>query len=129
MVNGRKQLRGKKDQSALWNAKGKEKVRGGVKFLPVTSFFGIYFFLVDKKYYPSIVQLLLENINLSHDASLVAHLRIVITHFALVDYSHILNLKINMYCILYDIGILFRVERILCLNNYGDGHVYLLFLY
>ena len=72
---------------------GKEKVGVCVHFLPVTSLFGIHLSLVHKNYYPSIIQLLFENIHLSHDASLVVYFWIVITHFALVDYSNILNLK------------------------------------
>ena len=75
----------------------KEKVRVCVHFLPVTSLFGIQLFLVHKKYYPSIIQLLFENIHLSHDASLVVHFWIVITHCALVYYSSILNLKLNAF--------------------------------
>ena len=63
------------------------------KFLTCTSLFGTHLFLVHKNYYPSIIQLLFENIHLSHDASLVVHFWIVITYFALVDYSNILNLK------------------------------------
>ena len=72
---------------------GKEKVRACVHFIPVPSLFGIHLFLVDKNYYPSIIQLLFENIHLSHYGSLVVHFWIVITHFVLVDYTNILNLK------------------------------------
>ena len=66
-------------------------------FLPVPSLFGIHLFLVHKNYYPSIIQLLFENIHLSHDASLVAHFWFVINHFVLVYYSSILNLKLNAF--------------------------------
>ena len=90
---------------------GKEKVRGCVHFLPVTSLFGIHLFLVHKKY-PSIIHFVFHNIHLSYYTSLFAHFWIVITNFALLDYCNIFNLYGNV----------FRIPQYIIYNT----HVFLL---